>query len=126
MATKILLGSLAASIAQLIEEQHLDESKIRNVVNASLGQLNLEKEGEVKGKAKIKVGNEETPDEFKLTERQVNKFTGGATSALRFFFFNQEMLSLEKTVGVLELSEWPEHIRHWMKKFEPASEEKAA
>lgn len=126
MATKITIGNLAASIAQLIDSQRLDESKIRNVVNSQLGQLNLEKEGEIRGKAKIKVGNEETPDEFKLTERQVNKFTGGATSGLRFYYFNQEVLALEKTIGVFELSEWPEHLRVWLKKFAQAPAEQAA
>lgn len=117
MATKILLGDWAVGIENLIEATGLNESQLRNAVNSALGELSAEGEVTVSGKAKIKLGGKDQPDTFKLSEKQLAKFTGGVSSPLRLFYFNQELLALESIMGGIDLNGWPEYIARWMGKF---------
>jgi hypothetical protein len=126
VSTKVQLGSWSESVAELISAQGLNSLQVRNAVDSALGELTADDIGKIKSKSKIKVGDSENPDLFQLTEKQTNKFSGPASSPLRLYYFNQELLAMEKTVGVVSLNGWPSYLGDWMKKFAPLPEQKAA
>lgn len=122
--TKVTLGSWATSVQALIEAQHIDSKALTNAVNSALGELKADGATKTDGKAKVKVSKtDDQSDSFTLKQKEVTNFTGVLVPGLAVFYFNQEIMRLEKAIGEFELADWPMQIRGWIfKKFGPKIE----
>lgn len=105
----------------------LDVDRMVNAVNSALGEMSKDEES---GGAKAVLSWKSKKNEgesFRLRESIVNYYTHkGGNNALRFFYFCQEVKSIEKVTGKLVLSDWPEYLVGWTKKFAKGEEKKAA
>ena len=125
MATKVTISSFCTAIEALIAKQGLDIDKMINAVNSALGELSFDDE---KSSGKMTYGKATTKRyaEFRLTERTVSKFSGGCNNALRLYFFDQELRSLDSIIGSPMLENWPGSLVSWVLKFKLAADTKAA
>ena len=122
MASKITLGTFANVVANLIDEQGLDAAKIQNGVNSALGELAQDGDSKTTGKANIKLSkSEDEGDSFTLKQKEVTNFKGLVSPGRMFFYFNQEMIKLEKVCPGFELTDWPMQLHSWIQKMKKAA-----
>lgn len=126
MANKLQI-TLAASVAAALDDAGLDVPRVIQGVNSALGELTADSPVVKVGKARATKETAKKPSLFKISQTEKQGFEGRLTAPLRFYLWNEAILSAELAVETDFPVSIPEEgkVATWLTKFAVA-EEKAA
>ena len=122
--TKIVLGQISDSILALCKDQKINVPALHNAVNSALGQMSHDQEKDQDSAVmKWRKASKKQNETFRLTEKLAKQYTfTGGNGGIRFYWFNQQLLDMEQTVGTMNLADWPSYLNSWIAKFKDVPE----